>query len=103
MAAIVTSEKIDSRTVDGRYRIGAFVMIAGIVMLFTALSSAYIVRAASAQDWRPLAMPRILWLSTALIVLSSGAIEAARRNLKQLFNDAYARWLFITAMLGVGF
>src|SRR5713101_6316845 len=103
MAAIVTNEKIDSRAVDGRYRIGAFVMIAGIVMLFTALSSAYIVRAASAQDWRPLAMPRVLWLSTALIVLSSGAIEAARRNLKRLLNDAYARWLFITTMLGVGF
>ena len=37
-----------------------------ILMMFTALSSAYIVRAASANDWQPLAMPRILLLSTAL-------------------------------------
>ena len=88
---------------SARYRIGTWVGVASIAMLFTALTSAYIVRAASAQDWRPLAMPRILWLSTALILLSSGALEAARRNLKQLLDAGYSRWLSITATLGVGF
>ena len=86
-----------------RYRIGTWVAVASIAMLFTALTSAYIVRAASAQDWRPLAMPRILWLSTALILLSSGTFEAARKNVKQLLDGSYARWLFITALLGIGF
>jgi cytochrome c oxidase subunit 3 len=86
-----------------RYRIGTWVALASITMLFTGLSSAYIVRAASAQDWRPLAMPRILWLSTALILLSSGTLEAARRKLKQLIAGGYTRWLSVTALLGVGF
>ena len=54
-----------------RYRIGAWVLIASVVMLFTALSSAYIVRSASSDDWHPIAMPRVLWLSTALILISS--------------------------------
>src|SRR2546421_8997373 len=86
-----------------RYRIGTWVAVASIAMLFTALTSAYIVRAASAQDWRPLAMPRILWLSTALILFSSVTLESARRSLKQLFESDYVRWLSLTALLGVGF
>jgi cytochrome c oxidase subunit 3 len=86
-----------------RYRIGAWVVLASITMLFTGLSSAYIVRAASAQDWRPLAMPHVLWLSTALILFSSVALEAARRNLKRLVAGGYTRWLSVTALLGLGF
>ena len=54
-----------------RYRIGAWAGIGGIVMLFTALASAYIVRSASGNDWRPIVMPKVLWLSTAVIVISS--------------------------------
>ena len=93
----------EQRSSAARYRIGAWVLIASIVMLFTGLSSAYIVRAASAQDWRPLAMPRVLWLSTALILFSSMTLESARRNLKKLFDSGYVQWLALTAILGVGF
>ena len=47
--------------------LGTWVAMASILMLFTALSSAYIVRAASSSDWQPLAMPRILLLSSVLL------------------------------------
>ncbi|HKP36712.1 MAG TPA: cytochrome c oxidase subunit 3 [Pyrinomonadaceae bacterium] len=86
-----------------RYRVGVWVAIAGIVMLFTALASAYIVRSASSNDWQPIAMPRILWLSTAAIVISSVTIEFARRSLKQHLNSRYGQWLVITAGLGLIF
>jgi cytochrome c oxidase subunit 3 len=86
-----------------RYRIGIWVSLASILMLFTALSSAYIVRAASANDWQPLKMPRILLLSTALIILSSGTLEAARRKWKDTVNNVPRRWLLVTVALGVGF
>ena len=86
-----------------RYRIGTWVAIASIAMLFTALTSAYIVRAASATDWLPLALPRTLWLSTALILLSSGTLEAARKSLKRLLDGGYVLWLSVTAILGAGF
>jgi cytochrome c oxidase subunit 3 len=86
-----------------RYRIGMWVALASILMLFTALSSAYIVRAASSNDWQPLKMPRILLLSTALILLSSGTLEAARSNLKGAVSNGYKRWLLLTSALGVGF
>jgi cytochrome c oxidase subunit 3 len=85
-----------------RYRIGMWVGMAAILMMFTALTSAYIVRAASSNDWQPLSMPRVLLLSTALILVSSGTLETARRNLKGR-NKSYKPWLFVTLLLGLGF
>jgi cytochrome c oxidase subunit 3 len=86
-----------------RYRIGMWVALAAILMMFTALTSAYIVRAASGNDWRPIAMPQILLLSTALIVVSSGTLEVARRKLKATLDASYIRWLLLTTALGIGF
>ena len=51
-----------------RYRIGMWVGTGVDLMMFTALSSAYIVRAASSNDWNAIAMPRIFLVSTALIL-----------------------------------
>lgn len=91
-----------------RYRIGMWVALAGIAMLFTALTSAYIVRAGWANDrvppdWRPLVVPRLLWLSTALIIASSITFEIARRGLKRGAESVYGRWLLATVFLGLGF
>jgi cytochrome c oxidase subunit 3 len=86
-----------------RYRIGMWVGLASILMLFTALTSAYIVRAASSNDWKPLPMPRILLLSTAVIVLSSGTLEYAKRKLKASLESGYRIWLLITTALGFAF
>jgi cytochrome c oxidase subunit 3 len=82
---------------------GMWVALSGILMLFTALTSAYIVRAGLSDDWRPLVMPRMLWLSTALILASSISLEVARRCLKREREQAYSRWLLLTVALGVGF
>jgi cytochrome c oxidase subunit 3 len=86
-----------------RYRIGMWVALAAILMMFTALTSAYIVRAASANDWQPITMPRILLLSTTLIVISSGTLEVAKRKLKAVLERAHRRWLLVTVALGFGF
>ena len=93
----------DLNSAANRYRIGIWVAMASILMMFTALSSAYIVRASSSDDWQPLTMPRILLLSTALIVISSGTLEAARRKLKDASSNAHRRWLLATMCLGIGF
>lgn len=88
---------------DSRYRIGAWVAVCGIVMLFTALASSYIVRSASGNDWTPIAMPKVLWLSTAVILISSVTMEASRRSLRAVKDAGYARWLIVTVVLGFGF
>src|SRR6266571_5504932 len=74
-----------------RYRIGAWVAIASILMLFTALISSYIVRSASGNDWVPITMPKVLWLSTSLILISSVTMEISRRSLKALNDTGYGR------------
>ncbi len=103
MAANVSSEGISAVDMDSRYRIGAWVAIASIAMLFTGLSSAYVVRAASAPDWRPLTMPRVLWLSTFLLLVSSGTVAAARRALRSYLHREFVRWLSLTVVLGFAF
>ena len=101
-ATIVTNQSV-SLGPGNRFRTGAWVVIAGIVMLFTALTSSYIVRSASSNDWRPIAMPKVLWLSTALIVISSMTMEISRRSLKRQRDAGYGRWLMITVVLGLAF
>ena len=86
-----------------RYRVGIWVAIASIVMLFTGLASAYIVRSASADDWVRIGMPKVLWLSTAALLISSATIEISRRSLKRKGDSQYGMWLTITAALGVVF
>jgi cytochrome c oxidase subunit 3 len=86
-----------------RYRIGMWVALASILMMFTALTSAYIVRAGSSTDWRQLTMPRVLWLSTALIVVSSVTLEIGRRKLRGASRSAYKRLLLVSAVLGLAF
>src|SRR5215217_981306 len=89
--------------VGSRYRIGMLVSLASIVMLFTSLSSAYIVRSGVTYDWFPIAVPRVMFGSTALIILSSIAIEIARRKLKQSLPATYSNYLLLTGLLGLGF
>jgi cytochrome c oxidase subunit III len=86
-----------------RYRTGMLVALAGVAMMFTALTSAYIVRAGTWNDWRPISMPRMLWVSTGIILLSSLTFEVARRALKLGRNVAFKRWLLVTVVLGLGF
>ena len=101
-AAIIAKQPVLAQP-GSSFRTGAWVVIAGIVMLFTALTSAYIVRSASSNDWQPIAMPKVLWLSTALIVISSVTMEISRRSLRRQSDAGYGRWLIITVALGLGF
>jgi cytochrome c oxidase subunit 3 len=89
--------------VGNRYRIGMLVSLASIAMLFTSLSSAYIVRSGVTYDWYPIAVPRVMFGSTTLILLSSLAIEIARRKLKQSLAASYSHYLLLTGLLGLGF
>src|SRR5678815_665926 len=86
-----------------RYRIGMLVSLASIAMLFTSLSSAYVVRSGVTYDWFPIAIPRVMFGSTALIILSSISIEIARRKLKQSLTETYSKYLLLTGLLGAGF
>jgi cytochrome c oxidase subunit III len=104
MVAVVRKDIVTrSSPSENRYRMGMWVALAAVLMMFTSLTSAYIVRAASSTDWQPLAMPRILLLSTVFILCSSATMEIARRRLRSAMEGSYKRWLLVTSLLGVGF
>ncbi|HYH86859.1 MAG TPA: cytochrome c oxidase subunit 3 [Pyrinomonadaceae bacterium] len=88
-----------------RYRIGVYVGLASILMMFTALASALIVRAGlpSSFDWRGGQMPSLVYLSTALIIASSFTFTLAKSALKKNAEGAYNLWLGLTLLLGLGF
>src|SRR5437773_11559641 len=91
-----------------KYRIGMWVGLASILMLFVALTSAYIVRRVPAlgggqEDWQPIDMPAVLWLNTGLLLVSSASIELARRALKRNEYAGFKKWISLTTLFGVAF
>ncbi|HVF67672.1 MAG TPA: cytochrome c oxidase subunit 3 [Pyrinomonadaceae bacterium] len=88
-----------------RYRIGVLVGLASILMMFTALASAYVVRSGmpTSTDWRGGDMPSFVYVSTALIILSSLTFARAKSALRHKEPAAYRLWLGVTLLLGLGF
>lgn len=93
----------DERLSGSSYKIGMWVALAAVAMMFTALTSAYIVRASTSNDWQPIDAPVMLWFSTGLILASSITFEIARRSLKRGNAGGYKLWLLLTVLLGLGF
>ncbi len=86
-----------------KYRIGVWVMLVSVAMLFMALTSAYIWVQAKRTSWAGLEPPSMLWATTAIIVLSSITFELARRRLRQNEYASFAGWIGVTTGLGVLF
>ena len=105
-----------------RYRLAVLSGLAGDFVFFAVLVSAFFVRPTAGHidvganfvsDWHPIAIPPILWINTAILLISSLTIEVARR---QLFHEIdvmeewlglgrpavkrAAPWLFATILLG---
>lgn len=97
----------DDAIEPNKFRVGMWVGMASIVMLFVSLTSAYVLRQSrglgEAHDWFPLHMPRVLWLTTGLLVASSVTIELARRSLRRSRYGAFRLLISMTALLGLGF
>lgn len=106
-----------------RYRIGLMAGLTPVLMLFVALTSAYIVRQnlgtwddatkGYVLDWRAITLPSLLWLNTVILLASSVTLELARRSLTVQFaaesrwmvsaRAGRSPWLALTLVLGSGF
>jgi cytochrome c oxidase subunit III len=76
--------------------------LGSIVMLFVALTSAYIVRKAQG-NWLEFRLPVIFYYSTAMIFASSIALQAAYKSFLTQ-KEYWYKWLLVTALgLGIGF
>ncbi len=83
-------------------QLGLWALLATLSMLFAGFTSAYLVRRAGV-DWRPIALPTILWFNTALLLSSSLTVEVARASLRRGRSEALKGWLFGTTLLGLAF
>jgi cytochrome c oxidase subunit 3 len=79
------------------YLTGMTMGLAAILMFFMALTSAYIVRKGTQHDWMPIPLPRILWLNTLVLLVSSWTIEKARL---QATRVGFRYWWGVTTALG---
>jgi cytochrome c oxidase subunit 3 len=79
-----------------------WVAIGSIVMMFAALTSAYIVKKNQA-NWLEFDLPVVFWYSTFTILLSSATIHVALKSFKAREVARYRTMITITAILGVLF
>jgi cytochrome c oxidase subunit III len=86
------------------YVTGITLAMAGILTFFLALISAYIVRKGSpAEDWRPLTVPHVLWLNSAILVGSDFTLRRSRKNFLSGDESGFRHWWSVTAILGLFF
>jgi len=89
------------RELLGTFRRGLFFGLAGDMMFFAALASAFFVQQQSGHikaneqwivGWHPISMPPILWINTLVLLVSSITMEKGRRH---LFHepDVMEEWL----------
>ncbi len=81
-----------------RYKTGMWLGLGAIVMVFSAFTSAYVVRKGMSNDWRSIPFPPVLWLNTAVLLASSLTFERAKRE-----RESALSWLNATAALGTIF
>jgi cytochrome c oxidase subunit 3 len=83
-------------------RLGVWLFLGTVSMLFIGFTSAYLVRRASA-DWQPLPPPALLFWNTAALVASSVTLEVARRRLRAWAPREAVKWVALTGGLGALF
>ena len=86
---------------QGRYYTGMMVGLAGILMLFTGFTSAFLVRRGLGDDWQSIPLPTLVWVNTLILLLSSGCLEMARKRVHEIVS--LRKWWLAATLLGVAF
>jgi cytochrome c oxidase subunit III len=95
---------------------GVWVAVAAISMFFAAFTSSMIVRQGVTPDWFHFQLPRVMYVSTLVLLASSLTLELARRRFAAVHDssDAFAAagkslmgkgmyWMYVTGALGLLF
>ena len=86
-----------------RYATAIVLAMVSIVMFFMGMSSAFIVLRTTSNRWVPLHLPTIVWANTAILLLSSGAVELARKQLALVDVPKFRKLWSVATTLGVLF
>jgi len=85
-----------------RYHTAIVLAMISITMFFMALAATFLLRKTS-QDWVPAQLPSVIWLSTSILLASSGTMELSRRRLAAGDTQGFRKFWQITTALGVLF
>src|SRR6266853_1226618 len=85
----------------GAFRILIWTACASISAFFAALMIAYVWRAGTGPYWQPVVFPPVLWLSTRIILASSGTFEIQPRVFPRRLSRLASRLFLVTAILGM--
>jgi cytochrome c oxidase subunit III len=86
-----------------RYSTAIALGMISILIFFLGLCSAFIVLKQESEIWVPLHLPRILWLNTAILLLSSYTLVKARRRLSAIDFPGFRKLWRVTTILGILF
>lgn len=84
------------------YQILLWAGLGSIIMAFAGLTSAYIVKKSQA-NWLDFDLPKVFWVSTIVILLSSFTIQMAAKKAREGLVSQYQGFIALTAILGVTF
>lgn len=90
----------------GALALGMKLFLLALSVLFAASLVLYLITRARAAVWPPPGAPGLppaLWLSTALMLISSGTMHLALRAIRAGHVRALHRWMLVTAGLGLAF
>jgi len=79
-----------------------WVAMGSIVMMFAGLTSAFIVKS-NQTNFIQVIMPKVFWVSTAVIIISSITLQMALRSFKQREMNQFRSLIGLTLLLGAAF
>jgi len=85
-------------------RILTFFLLLAILMTFGGLIAAYIVLDTNnVAEWKPFDLPKQLWASTLIILVSSFTYVLAQKATERDDQPAVKKWMIVTTVLGAAF
>ena len=100
--AVTTETKPTGRNRIHPHKFALWVSLASIVMLFTAFTSAYIVRQA-AGNWLEFRLPDLFFISTGVILVSSLTLQGSYLSFKKGRKERYRALMALSFGLGLAF
>jgi cytochrome c oxidase subunit 3 len=91
------------RELNSLSNVTIIVVLATVTMTFGAMIAVFVYTSESNKFWGHLAIPGVLWVSTALLLASSGTLHRSRRDLLANQQTPAFRWMALTTGLALAF
>jgi cytochrome c oxidase subunit 3 len=88
---------------DDQYVTAVLVGMVSITVFFLVLVAVFFIRRGISKDWVPVHLPLLIWVNTAVLLISSLTLELARKRFIQFDFSGFRRIWRITTLLGILF